>query len=96
MVMIRDTIDPTRQRDVSAVEALDLQRQGLLLSGTRAVTDEGLRAAAVRQVQRRQADAVPDAGAADTVDDNDDDNDDAAGPGDDDRDSLDIDTTQES
>lgn len=52
MPTIRDTIDPTREREVSDVEALDLERQGVVLTGTRAKTDEGLRAAAVRQVMR--------------------------------------------
>lgn len=63
MPLIRDTIDPTREREVSDAEALALQRMGLLLTGTRARTVEGLTAAAVRQVQHRQ-DATSAAEAA--------------------------------
>lgn len=55
MPIIRDTIDPTREREVSDTEALDLERQGAVLTGTRAKTPEGLRAAAVRQVLEREA-----------------------------------------
>lgn len=70
MPLIRDTIDPTREREVSEVEALSLERMGLLLTGTRARTDDGLRAAAVRQVQRRAFgdDDTPDAPDAPDVD----------------------------
>lgn len=57
MPLIRDTIDPLREREVSDEEYLDLSRQGLVLTGTRAHTPEGLRAAAVRQVEQRQAEA---------------------------------------
>jgi hypothetical protein len=55
MPIIRDTIDPTREREVSDAEFTDLERQNVVLTGTRAKTDEGLRAAAVRQVQGTQA-----------------------------------------
>lgn len=63
MPLIRDTLDPTREREVSDEEALDLERMGLLLdqSVTRARTDEGLRAAAVRQVLDRQVDRAAEA-----------------------------------
>lgn len=50
MPLIRDTIDPTNEREVPDEEALDLERMGLLLTGTRAQTPGGLRAAAVRQI----------------------------------------------
>lgn len=50
MPTIRDTIDPTRERVVSDEEATDLERQHVVLTGTRAKTPEGLREAAVRQV----------------------------------------------
>lgn len=78
MPTIRDTIDPTRERDVSDEEALDLERMGILLTGTRAKTPEGLRAAATRQSLQREADAfaseaaalpVPRPVATDAVDD---------------------------
>lgn len=61
MPTIRDTIDPTRERDVSDEEALDLERMGILLTGTRAKTPEGLTAAAVRQVADRVEGIAPTA-----------------------------------
>lgn len=75
MPLIRDTIDPLREREVPEEEALDLERQGVVLTGTRAKTPEGLRAAAVRQVLQREADvfaatlpARPDVPADDVAD----------------------------
>lgn len=69
MPLIRDTINPTNEREVSPEEALDLERYGVLLdtSKTRAKTDEGLRAAAVRQVLE-QRDGAAEADAPDVVD----------------------------
>lgn len=57
MPLIRDTIDPTNEREVSREEALDLERMDLLFdtSRTRATTDDGLRKAAIRQVLERNA-----------------------------------------
>lgn len=76
MHTIRDTIDPTREREVSDEEFLDLERQNIVLTGTRARTPEGLRAAAVRQVEEGlrgaiAVDALPetaDSGAGEVVD----------------------------
>lgn len=68
MPMIRDTIDPTREREVSDAEALALERMGLLLTGTRARTDEGLRAAAVRQTSRSAEPAAEPAAGPDAAD----------------------------
>ena len=50
MPKVRTTISPTEELDVGDAELLDLRRRGLVLEGTRAHTDEGLTAAAVRQV----------------------------------------------
>lgn len=55
MPLIRDTIDPLNEREVSHEEALDLERQNIVLTGTRAKTPDGLRAAAVRQVLENEA-----------------------------------------
>jgi hypothetical protein len=65
--LIRDTINPLNERDVSDEEALDLERYGILLTGTRAKTPDGLRAAAVRQVTDRLEGTAAPAAAAPTV-----------------------------
>lgn len=84
MPMIRDTINPLNEREVPEAEALDLERQGAVLTGTRAKTPEGLRAAAVRQVLEREAatfaatepvDAAPPADDVDEDEDDDQDDD---------------------
>jgi hypothetical protein len=49
MPLIRTTIEPTREIDVSDAEFTDHRRRGTLLENTRAKTDEGLIAAALRQ-----------------------------------------------
>lgn len=91
MPLIRDTIDPDREREVSDEEFVDLERMGLLLDTgrTRAKTVDGLRAAAVRQVLERRdetaaAAAVPDLEDEDedVVDDQGDEDEDHQDPGD--------------
>jgi hypothetical protein len=49
MTLIRTTIEPLREIDVSDAELTDLRRRNLVLEGTRATTDEGLTRAALRQ-----------------------------------------------
>lgn len=49
MTLIRTTIEPTREIDASEAEITDHRRRGTLLENTRAKTDEGLIAAALRQ-----------------------------------------------
>lgn len=58
MQTLRTTIDPTREITVDDREAADLEALGVVLKGTRATTDEGLTAAALKQTG-----ATPDAPA---------------------------------
>lgn len=51
MPLVRTTMNPTTEIYVSDAAADDMAAQGVLLEGTRATTDEGLTAAAIRQVQ---------------------------------------------
>jgi hypothetical protein len=48
MTVIRTTIEPLREIDVSDAELTDMRRRGVILE-TRAKTDDGLIAAALRQ-----------------------------------------------
>lgn len=50
MQTLRTTINPTEEITVDDREAADLEAYGVVLTGTRATTDDGLTAAAVRQV----------------------------------------------
>jgi hypothetical protein len=66
---LRTTINPTEEITVDDREALDLERMGLVLTGTRATTDEGLTAAAVRQVTAPPEAPDEDPASPDPVDD---------------------------
>jgi hypothetical protein len=59
MPLIRTTIEPTREIDVSDAEFTDHRRRGTLLENTRAKTDEGLIAAALRQTGAVVDDPAP-------------------------------------
>lgn len=58
MQTLRTTINPTEEITVDDREATDLEAYGVVLTGTRAKTDEGLTAAAVRQVTEPAPDEV--------------------------------------
>lgn len=58
MQKLRTTINPDAEIEVDDREAADLDRMGLVLKGTSATTEQGLNAAATRQVQNNAAGAA--------------------------------------
>lgn len=59
MQTLRTTINPTEEITVDDREAVDLEAMGLVLTGTRATTDDGLTKAALRQVTGETGDTAP-------------------------------------